>query len=82
MSDKEGVVTLLKARMGPDMEYRYTDKAFFYAVRDAIEGKVDLRLVGKNVFRPEVSRPVIDDFIMDEEVVLAILGRMNYPEPI
>ena len=82
MSDKEGTVDLLKAKMGPDMEYRYTDKAFFYAIRDAIEGKDSLKLVGKNVFRPEVSRPVVDDFIMDEEVVLAILHKMNYPGPV
>ncbi len=82
MSEAEGSVTLLKAEMGPGMERRYADKAFYYALLDAIKGKDDLELVGRNVFRPEADRPVVDDFIMDEDAVLAILRHLGQREPV
>lgn len=82
MSDTEGSVTLLKTDMGPDMDSRYADKALYYALVDAIKGKDDLELVGRNVFRPEAARPTVDDFIMDDEVVLAILDKMGKRGPV
>ena len=75
-------LNLLKADMGPDMNQRYVDKALYYTMLDAIKGKVDLELVGRNIFRPEVSRPVVDDFILDDEVVLDILRSLNQREPV
>ncbi len=78
----EGLVKILKSDMGPGMNHRYADKAFFYALQDAIKGKDDVELVGQNVFRPEIDRPVVDDFIMDEEVVLDILRKMGHREPV
>lgn len=82
MSDVEGKITLLKAELGPEMDNRYTDKAFYYILLDAIEGDSDLELVGQNVFRPKADRPVVDDFIMDDDVVLDILSKLNYSEPV
>lgn len=82
MSDVEGPINLLKSEIGPDMDSRYADKALYYAVLDAVRGKSDLELVGRNVFRADESRPVVDDFILDEEVVLSILRRLNRREPV
>lgn len=73
---------LRRAKMGPDMENRYVDKALYYTMLDAIEGNADLELVGRNVFREDVRRPVVDDFIMDDETVLNILRKFEQREPV
>ena len=74
-------ISLLETEMGSDMNARYFDKAFYYMMLDA--AKVEkLELVGKNVFRTEVSRPVVDDVILDDEVVVGILEKLNHPKPI
>ena len=80
MSEDAGTVALLKAEMGPDMDARYVDKALYYTMLDAIEAKDALELVGRNVFRPETARPAVDDFIMDEEVVVEILEKLGRPK--
>ena len=80
MSEDEGTIKLLKAEMGPDMDARYVDKALYYTMLDAIEANDTLELVGRNVFRPEVARPAVDDFIMDEEVVMEILEKLDCPK--
>ena len=85
MSDTEeleGTVKLIKADFGPDMDRRYFDKAVYYTMLDAIEGKTDLKAVGRNVFRPEVRRPTVDDFIMDDKVVLSILDELKQSKSI
>lgn len=82
MSDSKDTLTLPRAEMNPDMDVRYADKAFYYTMRDAMQGEGELKLVGQNVFRPEVTRPVVDDFIMDEKVILSILEKLNQQEPV
>lgn len=79
--DIVGEVALWKADMDSAMDERYVDKALYFMILDAIEANVELKLVGKNVFRPEVSRPVVDDFIVDDQVVVPILKRLRQDKP-
>lgn len=78
----EGTIKLVKTNLGSDMDHRYFDKAIYYTMRDAIEGKADLKVIGRNVFRPEISRPMVDDFIMDDELVFSILKDLKQSKPI
>lgn len=65
------------------MSSRHTDKAFYCMVDDArMLGEQNVELVGVNVFRPDVRRPVPDDYVMNDGVVLDIRRKHGIGSPI
>ena len=71
------VLELPESKMVPGMARKYTDKAFYFTMMDASEGKTDFRLVGKNVFRPGTDRPKPDEFLCDSDVVMEIFHDLK-----
>ena len=61
----------MPAAMPRDMGPRHSDKALYYTLADAARDS-DMKLVGKNVFRPGEDRPVVDDYVMNDDAVFGI----------
>ena len=47
-----------------DMDYRLSDMGICHLLEDARDGGGDLVLIGKNIFRKDEKRPLIDEIIV------------------
>lgn len=74
-------VPLAVGGLGPAHDHHYMERAVYHMMLDAAEAG-ELSLNPANVFRPGERRPVVDDYIMDEEVVLNIPERLGEPGPV
>lgn len=81
MVGEEVTVRLAIGGLGPAHDHHYMERAMYHMMLDAAEAG-ELSLNPANVFRPGERRPVVDDFIMDEKVVLDILESLGRPGPV
>ena len=75
-------VTLVKGGMGKIHAQRYVDRAIYQTLVDAAHEGGELRLTPIQIFQPGESRPVIDDFIMDEVIVQRVLDKLMQRDPV
>ena len=59
----------------PSMEYKMTDKAIYYMLRDSVG--VGIHLVGENVFRRYEIRPEPDELVVDKAVAIHLMLRLE-----
>ena len=59
------------------MDRKYTDKAIYFTIMDASEGKTDFCLVGKNVFKPGKARPKPDEILYDSDLLMEIFHDLK-----
>ena len=65
-----------------DMEMKYVDKAMFFTLHDAMVGGGHVELVGKNIFKPDIKRPLMDEYAMDDKLVWDIRRKQGLGIPI
>lgn len=82
MTTEKVNVSLVTGGIGPAHAQRYVDRAIYQMMIDAVSGNTDLRVNPKKIFRPDEDLPVVDDFIMDEVVVLMILDKLRQQDPV
>ncbi len=63
----------LDAQRSPDMEYRPRDVALCHLLEDARESGDEIVLIGRNVFREGKKRPRIDEIIVSDVSLAALL---------
>ena len=62
------------AREIPDsMDHRPFDKGLYHMLLDSKEGNEKIVLVGRNVFRPDLQRPPVDEISVDDKPLLVDL---------
>ena len=62
---------LVPAREIPDsMDHRPFDKGLYHMLLDSKEGNEKIVLVGRNVFRPGLQRPPVDEISVDDKPLL------------
>lgn len=59
----------------PGLEKKFWDKAFYHMLEDARESQEGIKLVGQNVFRPEQSRPIIDELDVESSIVVDLVRK-------
>lgn len=63
----------LDAQGLPDMDYRPRDVALCHLLEDARESGDEIVLIGRNVFREGKKRPRIDEIIVSDVSLAALL---------
>lgn len=64
-----------------DMETKYVDKTMFFTLQDAMAGDGHVELVGKNIFKPDIKRPIMDEYAMDDKMVWDIRRKQGLGIP-
>ena len=69
-------ITFLAGDLHHDMRHRLSDVGVCHLLEDARDGGGDLVLVGKNIFRKDEERPLIDEIIVPNTgLVEGLVGR-------
>ena len=68
-------ITFRAGDMHHDMRYRLGDVGVCHLLEDARDGGCDLVLVGKNIFRKDEKRPLIDEIIVPNTGLVEGLTR-------
>lgn len=82
VTTKKIAVPLVVGGIGPAHAQRYIDRALYQTMVDVVEGCTVLQVNPKRVFRPDETRPVVDDFIVDEAIVQKLLDKIMQREPV
>ena len=61
---KPSTITFATGDPHRDMDYRLSDMGICHLLEDARDGGGDLVLIGKNIFRKDEKRPLIDEIIV------------------
>lgn len=75
-------VRLAAGGLGPAHAHRYVERAMYSMMADAAESGEPLSMTPVRLFRPDESRPAVDDFIMDEDIVSNILKKIRQADPV
>ena len=82
MAGEEVTVPLDAGGLGPAHAHRYVERAMCSMMSDAAESGEALYMIPVRLFRPDESRPAVDDFIMDEEIVSRVLKKIRQADPV
>lgn len=76
MAEDTGTLTFEVTGAGmPGMEKKFSDMAIYHMLEDAKEAGEPLRLVGRNVFRPDQARPSIDEIDVKRSLVVDLVRK-------